>query len=193
MNISEISNLIWENSVEIPFGVTVAWDLDTFKKGWFTSNDLLSLYESRSPGWYWFSCNIPYQQLHDTQRPTALPQTGCDFGLTSHENIETFGERNLCVNDGDNAVIYNGHEGNVMSRLRTHFSLNNGRTGALGIKHYHLSNQNWKANIFTASLIQMLPQEIQARVQRLINNKTGRCAVESAWRTNNGWPILCKQ
>ena len=50
MNISKLSCLIWENSVEIPFGKTAAWDEDTFLKNWFEENKLLKLYDGGSPG-----------------------------------------------------------------------------------------------------------------------------------------------
>lgn len=193
MNISELSNLIWENSAEIPFGNSVTWEENTFLKSWFETNNLMEAYEGSSPGWYWFICNMSYQEIHDLQRPNSLPTSGCDFGLTAHENIETFGEYRLCNNDTCGPVIYNGHEGNVIGRIRTHFNLNNGRTGALGIKHYPLSSQTWIARVFTTNLISNIPQQEQADIRRLIGNKTGRCAVESAWRTNHGWPVLCKQ
>ena len=99
----------------------------------------------------------------------------------------------LCVHNRGSTVIYNGHQGNVVGRIRTHFSLNNNRTGALGIKHYSLSCNNWKAKIFTSQLISNLSQSEQELVRILIDNKTGRIAIENAWRTNSGWPVLCKQ
>jgi len=42
VDISELSNHIWENSVEIPFGNTAMWDENTFLKPWFEENKLSS-------------------------------------------------------------------------------------------------------------------------------------------------------
>jgi hypothetical protein len=193
MNITDITDSIWKNSEEIAFGNVNTWNGDTFKKKWFSESNIANKWDSVSPGWYWFICNISYEELQDMIRPRSLPSSGCDFGLVSHKNIDTFGVDKLCTFCHGEAVIYNGHEGNVMSRIRTHFILNNNRTGALGIKHYPLSSREWKVKIFTQKLINNLPADIQEQVRRLLNNKTGRCSIESAWRVKNGWPILCKE
>jgi len=193
MNISNITVSIWNNCEEISFGETDSWNENTFRKKWFIENNIAGKWDSGSPGWYWFISSISYADLAKLTKPSTLPSSGCDFGSTSGENINTFNEDNLSTLNNGNIVVYNGHEGNVMSRIRTHFNLNNNRTGALGIKHYPLSKYEWKVKFFTQNLIVKLPEGIQEATRRLLNNKTGRCSVESAWRAANGWPILCKE
>ena len=82
MNISKLSDLIWANSVEIPFGNTAAWDEDTFLKNWFEENKLLELYDGGSPGWYWFICNISYKKIRVLPKPYELVwrQLSCPVG-----------------------------------------------------------------------------------------------------------------
>lgn len=79
--------------------------------------------------------NMNYDELHAVEKPPSLPEKACNIGLLSHANKEVFGVSLLCANESGIMVVYNGHEANVTSRIRTHFALNNNSTGALGIKH----------------------------------------------------------
>ena len=192
--LTEISKSIWDSSVEISFGKTTKWEDNTFLKKWVSSQEGLSYKSLAAPGWYWLSCDLTYAELRKLRKPTKLPKKGCDFGKVSRNNFETFGVDYLCRKDGQNLVVYNGHEGDkVLSRVRAHFSLQNQNTGALGIIHYNLSIHNWKVRIFTEGNIHSLPDGIQSRVRNLINTRTGRRSIESAWRIYYGWPVLSKE
>ena len=192
--LTEIASLIWESSVQISFGQIPKWDEDIFLKKWVYSQENLSYKALSLPGWYWLSCDLSYEELQALEKPTNLPTKGCDFGEVSRNNFNTFGVDYLCRTDGQNLVVYNGHEGDkVLSRIRAHFSLKNQNTGALGIKHYDLSTHGWKVRVFTEDNIHALPHDIQSRVQNLINTRTGRRSIESAWRTYFGWPALSKE
>jgi len=194
MNIIDISEEIWSNCKEVSFGDIEKWNDDTFTKKWFIDNDMKDVWDSKSQGWYWFICNISYPELKKIVKPDSLPLKGCNFSSVSEYNFNIFDIDKLCFCDLEDAVVlYNGHQKNVMSRIREHFNLSNDGTGALGIKHYPLSNRKWKVKIFTKESIKRLPFAIQEQVQKLIQDKTGRCSIESAWRARNGWPVLCKE
>lgn len=190
MTFIDISDLLYKNSNEINFGKKEVWESDTFTSIWFSN---LNIIKPNSAGLYWFLTNSKFTNI---KKPTSLPDNGCDFQETTLKNINTFPD-NLLSRPSKNElkVIYNGHEKNVMSRVRQHFSLSNNRTGALGIKHYSLSNQNWVLRYFTSMDINRLKKNKTDRdlITKLLDNKTGRTALENAWRIKNGWPVLCKE
>ena len=71
--------------------------------------------------------------------------------------------------------------------------LNNNRTGAIGLRHYPMSKRKWTVAYFAKNNIQRINKEDRSDVERLINNKSCRVAIENAWRASYGWPILCKE
>ncbi len=71
--------------------------------------------------------------------------------------------------------------------------LNNNRTGAIGLRYYPLSERKWTVSYFAKNNIQKLYKEDRSDVERLIYKKSGRVAIENAWRASYGWPILCKE
>jgi len=193
MNISDIANTMWSESREIPFGNRREWAGNSFLKTWI-SNNSFDYDELNAPGWYWFISDMKYQEIRKTSRPASLPNAGCDFGATSRENLELLGEAHLCAPNGGKIVLYNGHEKkSVKSRIRAHFALSNNKTGALGIRHYPLSERFWSVKYFTSHMVSQLPENMQNIATRLADSKTGRSIVESAWRTNHQWPVFCKQ
>jgi len=193
-SLSKLSKTIWENCTEIQFGNAPRWESNAFLKDWIGSKINLSYKQLSGKGWYWVLSDISYDDLLILKKPSTLPQRGCDFGHVSRNNNEIFGFENLYQRKDNHLVVYNGHEGkNVRLRLRAHYSLNNQKTGALGIKYYSLSQFSWKVRIFSEHHIRLLSEDKQNRVKNLINSKTGRRSIESAWRTNFGWPILSKE
>lgn len=87
-----------------------------------------------------------------------------------------------------------------MNLVRQHFVLSeeNNKTGALGLRHYeYFSKNKWVLRYFTSNEIEeiksvLTPKESEL-IKNLLDSKTGRNALESAWRAKFGWPILCKQ
>ncbi len=194
MNIVEIAKYAWAHSHPIRFGLAPTWDPALFTGPWAKAQNPTLDWNSFGPGWYWFSVTMSYSEIHDVRKPPTLPQNGCDIGSLSHANSEIFGCALLCQPDDQGAiVVYNGHEGNVAARVRAHFALNNDRTGALGLKHFALSHLAWEVRVFSSPCLNKLSAEDKARFQLLMNSKSGRCAVETAWRAEYGWPVLCKQ
>ncbi len=194
MNISEIAEYVWDNSQVVCFGNTPQWDTYLFKDVWRKNQSFSKSWKEAGAGWYWFISDMTYDELHSCSKPATLPDKGCNIGLLSHENREIFGDALLCTPIDSKVVIYNGHESNVTARLRSHFALNNNQTGAIGLKHYPLSNKNWQARYFstpcfTASIL----IEEKKQIELLMKSYSGRCAVESSWRVSHGWPILCKE
>lgn len=194
MSITEIAKLVWLHSHRVKFGRSTIWPESLFTVPWADAQDPVVPWRAYTAGWYWFLVDMSFADLHAIQRPPSLPENGCDIGTLSHSNSEIFGPELLCkTGTSGGIVVYNGHEKSVCDRVRAHFSLNNNRTGALGLKHFPLQAQKWEVKLFATPCLGDLPEEIRDRVQLLMNSKSGRCAVESAWRAQYGWPVLCKE
>ena len=188
-----LSKLIWKNTIEIKFGNETIWNPNSLKKKWFIKNNYTKFWPNQSSGWYWFICEINFNELQELKSPSNLPKKGCNFGALTRENLSIFSKDILCLPSNNELIIYNGHENSITRRIRTHFSLSNDRTGALGIIHYPLSTKKWKVKFFTNQQIQNLPLIDQKIITKLIQSKSGRNAIENAWRVYYGWPIFCKQ
>ncbi|ANQ86145.1 hypothetical protein dqs_3117 [Azoarcus olearius] len=194
MNITDIARLVWRNGHSIKFGDADSWDDKLFTATWGASYQPKIPWRSYGKGWYWFLADLSIDELQALDRPNTLPLKGCNVGETSRANWETFGPELLCKSSEDGRlVVYNGHEDSVCSRVRAHFALNNDRTGALGLRHFLLHDRTWEVRVFASPCLANLSDTDRARVTRLMNSKSGRCAVESAWRALYGWPVLCKE
>lgn len=197
MKLSDIAKIIWEHKYTYEFGSSDIWPEDIFQKAWFDT-----MYpgewiprNSRS-GWYWFLLDMDPNELKILERPEGLPAKACNIALLSESNDKLFGSE-LVHRNSKISVIYNGHEANVFGRIRSHYSLNNEKTGALGIKSYSiLSSRKWRVCIFCEEHLKKLKHiddETKQCIMRFCNSKTGRASIEQAWRAIYGWPILCKQ
>jgi hypothetical protein len=194
MRISDIAEHVWSRSHKFTFGLTPSWDPNLFTMPWAKARTPSIRWSSYGPGWYWFSLKMNYTELHGISRPATLPECGCNIGAVSRSNRNVFGEELLCrPNDEGLVVVYNGHEKSVSARVRAHFALQNNRTGALGLNHFTLSHQRWEVRVFSTPCLAGLNDDEKSRVQSLMNSKSGRCAVETAWRAIYGWPVLCKE
>lgn len=193
MEIVKLIDIIWENATSVEFGEVDAWDDDTFLSGWFDDfiGSDVGITKPNSPGLYWFETN---SNLGVLNRPVSLPDNGCDFLETNNLTNDLFGAALLTQKNGDLRIVYNGHEKNVMSRVRSHFNLSNNRTGALGLRHYPVSGKYWRLFYFTMNDVPFLnvSQLERDRINLLLSDKPGRNALESAWRAKYGWPELCK-
>ena len=196
MKLSEIAEFVWNNRQTIDFGSTETWSDNTFLHPWFKEHYPKQWRTgSDRPGWYWFSLNDDFDTLKNTVTPATLPTKACDFGEQSSNNIELFNNE-LTHKKSKLAIVYNGHESDVLSRIRSHFFLNNNSTGALGINSYpEFSSKQWSVNIFLRQHLEGLnhiDQRTKDIITKYCNSKTGRVAIEQAWRSKYGWPILCK-
>jgi hypothetical protein len=110
-------------------------------------------------------------------------------------NLYLFGSNICTISDQGFTIVYNGHQNSVISRLRQHFQLHNAKTGALGLNHYPLSNHEWQIRYFSESMInqEIEDSEVRKQIKKLVESKTGRVAIENAWRMVCGWPVLCKE
>lgn len=190
MTFIEIADRLFSSSNRVSFGSNENWRNDVFTSLWFTN---LKQPKPNAPGLYWFLTDSDITKI---ERPISLPDRGCDFDITTRNNLHTFPITLLSGNNSNGLkVVYNGHENNVMSRVRQHFSLSNNNTGAIGINHYNLSYKNWILKYFTINDIGNLEIDKFAQnvIRNLLNSKTGRTALENAWRVKNGWPLLCKE
>ena len=189
MNLIELIEEIWDNSNSVEFGGEQNWleNANTFKKDWFTSKDIIY---PNAPGLYWFSSNI---NLKSIERPTNFPLNGCDINLVYANSSRIFHKEILTKKIGSWKVIYNGHESNVANRIRSHFALNNDRTGALGLRHYNQPLKRWKVSYFSTQDVNQINKGYRRIAANLLNSKPGRTALENAWRIKYGWPPLCKE
>jgi hypothetical protein len=196
MDISEIARHCWEQRLRLPFHSEDAWVPDTFKKEWFDAIHTDHWVKGREcSGWYWFELDLAFEDIQKLERPIDLPDGGCDFGKVATTNIELFNDY-LCKHKSQLNVVYNGHEKNVLGRIRSHFALNNPLTGALGITRYPLNASQWHVSVYLMKHVendQNLRIEDKDQILRLSRSKTGRAAVEQMWRTIYGWPVLCKE
>lgn len=129
MSLSEIAQIIYDNSNEVKFGDCKTWNHDTMKSNWFLS---LEQPKPNKPGLYWFLTN---SVVKDFERPKTLPKKGCDFKSTSERNLKMFTSDLLTKGRNGLKVVYNDKDSNVMRIVRQHFYLtaNNHKTGALGL------------------------------------------------------------
>lgn len=196
MNIKELSKFVWDNSECINFGSSNQWDSSIFKNKWAKSEspEFFNKWQNSTSGWYWFLVDMTYDEMHNVEKPSTLPDKGFHIRELTDGNREIFGDSLLCSSSDNMLVIYNGHADTVTGRIRSHFALNNNKTGAIGLHHYRsLSIKRWQVKFFSLPSIPLyLPPENYHRLEFLINSETGRGAVESAWRANYGWPVLCK-
>ncbi|WP_156033903.1 hypothetical protein [Aeromonas jandaei] len=193
MKIDMIAEYVWLNSQEIKFGESENWDKTLFKSKWAKGKPIENTWKGSSPGWYWILVDMNFDELCAVTKPSSLPKKGCNIGTLSKKMKNIFGESLLCEPQSGMTVIYNGHEADVTSRIRTHFVLNNNSTGAIGVIHYPLSSKKWSVRYFSSSFLNYSPDAFKSQIDSLINSYSGRCAVESAWRAKYGWPILCKE
>lgn len=194
MNIEELSVYVWDNSTEISFGRSAKWDPDLFKANWAKKNKMYPIWKGMTNGWYWFCVKSSYRRLLGLSRPITLPAKACNFNQSGNESVKTFGKELLCEHDQNRwLVVYNGHEKTIKNRVRSHFSLKNARTGALGLIHYPVSHWEWKVRMFSYGQIgQHLPNADKQQLIKLMEAKSGRTAIETSWRATYGWPVFCK-
>ncbi|MDT0677010.1 hypothetical protein [Autumnicola musiva] len=145
-NFIKLSEAIYDSAEEILIKPSKTWNDNILKKEWFDKNCYSNKYITMSPGWYWIACDLNFEEVKKLNSSNdALRRNACKIGELSRKNIKTFGAEYLCKLDDDGKqIIYNGHQNNVVIRLRQHFNLNNDSTGALGLNCYPLSKKTGK-------------------------------------------------
>lgn len=196
MKLSDIAKIVWENKHTYEFGSSDVWLESVFQKQWFDSNYPGEWIPGNTrPGWYWFLVEINPGEFKDLVTPERLPAKACNIPALSKSNEELF-DGELAHRKSQVSVIYNGHEANVFGRIRSHFSLNNEATGALGINSYSaLSTKRWSVGVFCEQHLQHLKHIDDEKIEiikKFCDSKTGRSSIEQAWRSIYGWPILCR-
>ena len=189
----KLSEEIFKNAEIIEVDPVESWEDDFFKEQWFHDTQNGDKYFKKSPGWYWISSNATFEELKALECPEDLPAKACDIGALAIKNYKIFGEDYLCKKNDKNArIIYNGHQSNVIYRIREHFMLKNQKTGAIGLRYYPFYKNRWQIRFFGVKQITKLSSAFRPEVRRMIEKKSGRIAIENAWRAEYGWPILCK-
>lgn len=195
MSLVDVAKYVWENSKTIEFGDTKNWEEDTFTSKWIKSKTNGNITrQDKASGFYWFSINgMSENDFIKITTPNDFPKNGIKFTETANKVMLIF-KHNICKQKDNELIFYNGQETNVFNRIRSHFSLNNDKTGALGIGKYNLSVYKFKVRIFHCHFAMSdLLEEDRDYIKELLKTKVGREAIESTWRAIYGWPILCKR
>ena len=140
-------------------------------------------------GWYWISTSMPSEKFMLLQS-SKRKLKGCDIKKVVSENLNIFSERLI-----SKTHFYNGHADKIVNRLRSHFNLTNDSTGALGLNAYdELKNEEIYVQYFTIDCLEHsgIDKTQMQLIENLIKGERGRTAIENAWRTKNGFPVLCK-
>lgn len=193
MDIKQITCYLWKNSEEISFGGRDKWDLNTFTSKWLEDNKTNRV--NNICGVYWFSVEgMKVNNFKILKKPKNLPKKGINFSEVSQEIVDVF-KNNICREKDGELIFYNGETKDLFGRMREHFILDNDKTGALAMSKYTtISKYRFKVRFFH-SQIEMKGLNVKDKeyIKKLLNDKTGRIAIESCWRTLYGWPILCKK
>lgn len=97
MQIGKVAEYVWSNSQEIAFGEGNSWDPNLFTDKWIKGKQFESTWKTAGAGWYWFLINMNYDELHEIEKPSTLPDNGCNIGLLTHDNRRVFGKSLLCA------------------------------------------------------------------------------------------------
>lgn len=132
-------------------------------------------------GWYLIKTNAPINILRNLNNPKG--KAHYNIGNRIDKNF-TVDNNDLLINQKENNfyVVYNGHAKNLKARAREHYRGHN-KTACLSLKQYkEIHEYDW---YFCFLSISSLDKNYKA-------DKLLRLAVEQAWRSKFGWPILCK-
>lgn len=193
MTLQDIANTCWNNRATISLGDMTSWPCNIFLKVWFKINaPELWVVGNDAPGWYWFEASMPLSDLKALARPEELPKSACDFGNVSRLNDALF-DSEICQKKTHIGIVYNGHDANVISRIRAHY-LGISGNGSLGLRYYTISKCNWSVSLFHRKMLNKMSHlsDEKKSISDFCSNHTGRIAIEGVWRTIYGWPVLCK-
>jgi len=190
-SLRKLTRAVWTARNRISFGGTPEWNSNAFLQKWV--NEIDPTLWANKPGWYWIETSLPASAFAGLKAPMALPEKAIRFNEIAAENLRRFESADLNAK-----VVYSGQEARVFTRLRLHFSLSmaNTGTGALGISSYPLSQHTWHASFFHSGMIsslETLSEEERNRLAVLSKDKHSRDLVETCWRIEYGWPILCQR
>lgn len=131
-------------------------------------------------GWYLIKTNTPIATLQGLGSPKGINHNDIpSYVQYSQELINN----TLAIQQQkeDMYVVYNGEDSNLKRRAREHV-FGHPTTHCLGLSNYPiLKNYDWKFYFLPVSAL------------NLPNDKGIRVFGEQIWRSENGWPILCKR
>lgn len=133
---------------------------------------------------------MPFNEFLSLAPNNKKKKKGCNIPEVAKQAKLIFNEDLLCKTH-----FYNGHADKLVSRLRNHFYLQNDGSGTLGLNAYDAFKEHEiKVYYFAKNMIEdtNLTIEQKALLKQLISSNIGRTAIENAWRSDNGFPILCK-
>ncbi|WP_134684885.1 hypothetical protein [Brevibacillus migulae] len=194
MKLKEAVTYAWKNAIEIEFGKRKSWDGDTFTCKWMKTHCPNTWEKRGASGLYWFLVKDMSIEKLKNKNATDLSEKGISIPEIIKYNSNLF-QDNLCKPDDDGfLIIYNGHEQNIFAGIRSHFAQKNNKTGVIGLEKYKsLSKYDIWVRLFHDKLpMENLEPDEQKFIKGLLGDKSGREALESYWRTYNGWPFSAR-
>lgn len=150
-------------------------EMDYSIENWYSSIPSL-------PGWYVIKTNTPLDILKKVGDPKA--EAHINIPKTLSEIKDVISQR-LVIEQKNNElyVVYNGRAKNVRARAKEHYN-GHCKTYCLCLKQYQtIWDYKWYFCYYPSSKLGL----------SCIDNKMFLQIVEQAWRTKNGWPMLCRQ
>jgi len=133
-------------------------------------------------GWYVIKTNMPLDVLEKVGDPEAKAHINIPKTLSEIKDVLPQG---LVIKQKNNEfyVVYNGRAKNIKAMAKEHYN-GHEKTYCLSLKQYEtIKDYKWYFCYYPSSKLELSD----------IDNKMFRIIVEQAWRTKNGWPILCRQ
>ena len=135
-----------------------------------------------APGWYMIKTDAPIEALSGVRPPLGEHKAHINIPETIRETSALL-DMGIAISPKGDYVVYSGETHDLKARAREH-ERGHGKTNCLGLSNYEdLRRYKWTFCYVALSNVGVLSSD----------NKLLRTAVEQAWRTKYGWPILCKK
>lgn len=134
------------------------------------------------PGWYLIKTNTPAIVLESVSPPKHEAHIDIPGTIRMVHTLLSLGIA-ISQTSGNEYVVYNGEAKNLKARAREH-ECGHAKTYCLAISEYEsLLKYHWTFCHVAVSTCRNIRGD----------DKLIRIAVEQAWRTVHGWPILCRK
>lgn len=144
-------------------------------------------FQDKKEGLYFIKTNILIEELKKVKR--TAENKHCNYSQRIYENSINIKQGFIPQIDGDGfMIVYNGEANNVRNRIQAHFNSYKGGNSCLAINRNEVLRMNgkWKYAYIHLDEVKEIKEVLKER-----DNKAFRLTLEKAWRTCNGYPILC--
>ena len=166
-NLQEILKIFDDSIIDV--------EMDFSNENWYSNIP-------KSRGWYVIKTNTPVDILKEVGDPKAKAHINIPNTISEIKQVLPQG---LVIEQKNNElyVVYNGRAKNIRARAKEHYN-GHDKTFCLHLEQYKkIWDYKWYFCYCSSSKLEL----------SCINNKMFLIIVEQAWRTKNGWPMLCRQ